>query len=318
MVRAPFPYFGGKGLIADQIWALLGDVPAYAEPFCGSAAVLLNRPATHTGYTETVNDADCFVANFWRAMKHDPGAVAEHVDWPVNECDLEARHGWLVNQAEWRARMKSDPDHYDAKIAGWWAWGACQWIGHGWCNRENSDDGTRERIPHLGDGRGVHRKQLPHLGDDGRGVHRKSTPNVLPWFEQLAARLRRVRVCCGDWSRIVTEAGVGLHHNTLAGVFLDPPYSNAMRADGCYTHDDGNVAQDCAAWAREHGSDPRYRIVLAGYAGEHDMPGWREIPWKTQGGYGNQGDGRGRENANKERLWASPHCLGGGIQASLF
>ena len=31
-----------------------------------------------------------------------PAEVAEHADWPVNECDLHARHKWLVNQAEFR------------------------------------------------------------------------------------------------------------------------------------------------------------------------------------------------------------------------
>ncbi len=31
--------------------------------------------------------------------------------------------------------------------------------------------------------------------------------------------------------------------------------------------------------------------------------------WKAAGGYGRQGQGRGAENATKERLWFSPHCL---------
>jgi hypothetical protein len=39
-------------------------------------------------------------------------------------------------------------------------------------------------------------------------------------------------------------------------------------------------------------------------------PDWRVIEWKTQGGYGNRVNGRGRENAERERLWLSPACLG--------
>lgn len=162
-LRAPFPWFGGKSRAASLVWQALGDVPNYVEPFFGSGAVLLARPGG-AGKTETVNDADCYLANFWRAIGAAPDEVARHADWPVNECDMEARHQWLVAQAEFRARMKAEPDYFDAKIAGWWVWGLCGWIGSGWCSAyEDDDEGTA--------GMGVHR-QLPHLGDAGRGVHR--------------------------------------------------------------------------------------------------------------------------------------------------
>jgi hypothetical protein len=39
--------------------------------------------------------------------------------------------------------LHADPDYFDAKIAGWWCWGACAWIGTGWCSGEgpwNIDD----------------------------------------------------------------------------------------------------------------------------------------------------------------------------------
>ena len=65
-LRAPFPWFGGKSRAAPLVWAALGDVSNYVEPFAGSLAVLLARP--HAPRVETVNDADCYVANFWRAL----------------------------------------------------------------------------------------------------------------------------------------------------------------------------------------------------------------------------------------------------------
>jgi hypothetical protein len=127
-------YFGGKSKVAPLVWARLGDVDNYVEPFFGSGAVLLTRP--HPPRIETVNDLDCYVANFWRATQHDPEAVAEYADWPVNEIDLHARHRWLVGidppspwtdtpylhamagpgkwaraRAEFRERMRADPDH---------------------------------------------------------------------------------------------------------------------------------------------------------------------------------------------------------------
>jgi site-specific DNA-adenine methylase len=126
-MRAPFPWFGGKSRVSDIVWERFGNVDNYVEPFFGSGAVLLSRP--HPPGTETVNDKDCYLANFWRAIQSDPEATAHYADWPVNEADLHARHLWLVKQTEFQERMKTDPDYFDAKIAGWWVWGLCCWIG---------------------------------------------------------------------------------------------------------------------------------------------------------------------------------------------
>ena len=72
-------------------------------------------------------------------------------------------------------------------------------------------------------------------------------------------------------------------------------------------------------WAISHGDDPRLRIALCGYAGEHVMPNtWTAHAWKAMGGYGSQGDGAGRINAAKEVIWFSPHCLPAQRQADLF
>jgi hypothetical protein len=43
---------------------------------------------------------------------------------------------------------------------------------------------------------------------------------------------------------------------------------------------------------------------------------WECLAWKARGGYGSQSDGRGRENAGRERIWFSPNCLQ--PQSSLF
>jgi len=116
MLKAPFPWFGGKSRVADIVWDRFGDVANYVEPFFGSGAVLLARP--HPPRIETVNDLDCMVANFWRAVQADPEAVAQWCDWPVNEADLHARHLWLVqNLPAHRERMMTDPDHFKVEIS---------------------------------------------------------------------------------------------------------------------------------------------------------------------------------------------------------
>lgn len=324
-MKAPFPYFGGKSKIASRIWAHLGaDVTNYVEPFAGSLAVLLGRPGG-AGKVETVNDFDGLLANVWRAVAKDPDAVAHFADWPVNECDLHARHLWLVGQREaLTSRLMGDPDWFDAKAAGWWIWGVCAWIGSGWCSGKgpwiahdgelvdsrqlphvgNAGQGINRQLPHVGDaGQGINRK-LPHVGDAGRGAY------ISELFAELSARLRDVRVACGDFERVLSDACTTRHGVT--GVFLDPPYE-AGNTDP-YAQCGKGVSERAAAWCFVNGNRPNMRIVLAGYDGEHDhfgleYPGWKKESWKAQGGYGNASAGRGRDNAAREILWVSPHCV---------
>jgi len=292
-------------------------VQNYVEPFAGSLAVLLGRPTEPN--IETVNDLDCLLANFWRSLQNDPDAVADAADRPVNEADQHAIHLWLVTREEFRERMKTDIDYYDPLIAGRWVYGQCTWIGSGWCSVQ---------LPHLGDaGRGVNR-QLPHLGNAGTGVHRKlphlgnagrvfdeesdltsgTREFLFEYMNKLAERLRRVRVCCGDWSRVCGPTPTVKLGTT--GVFLDPPYLDG-RTDNLYSEDSLTVANDVREWAISQGDDPRIRIALCGYSGEHKIPeSWECVEWKARGGYGSQGENQARENSAKERIWFSPHCLG--------
>lgn len=200
--KSPFPYFGGKTDAARAIWAALGDVDHYVEPFCGSLAALLLRPheANRTYHSETVNDKDGLLINAWRAMQLSPDATAEAASWPVAEADMHARHLAILR---WQRehdleRLMGDPKWHDPEIAGWWIWGISCWIGSGWCSGngpwiigadgrmvrregEAAGDGVHRKLPHLGDnGQGVNRpqarepgvsRQLPHLGDDGKGVN---------------------------------------------------------------------------------------------------------------------------------------------------
>lgn len=319
VLKAPFPYFGGKSRVAPEVWSALGDVDNYVEPFAGSLAVLLGRPSWHAGNTETVNDADEYLANFWRALQAEPEVVAKYADWPVNEADLFSRHMWLVQtgKAQMQAGMQADPEWCDAKIAGWWVWGICQWIGSGWCSGGGPwriEDG----ILTDGDaGRGVNRKRV-HLGDAGQGVNRQRVhAELYTYMQELADRLRRVRVVCGDWARVVTNGA--MNYGATVGVFLDPPYSaEADRDMGLYGVDSGDVAHEVRRWAIANGDNPRLRIVLAGYEGEHIMPdSWRVMRWRAGGGYGGGIDGgRGEINRHRERLWFSPACLN--AKPSLF
>ena len=321
-IKAPFPWFGGKSRAAEIIWQRFGDVPNYVEPFAGSLAVLLRRP-TAPG-NEIVNDLDCYVANAWRAMKYAPDEVASFCDWPVNEADLHARHRWLHGRTEFRDRMEHEPELYDAKIAAWWIWGLSCWIGDNFCRPSRQD-----ALTHLTGGKGVARK-VPHLtggkaemntdtetlepsaAPDGRSGSGAQSENLAAWFGSIAERLRFTKVCCGDWSRVLTKAAT--YGQGLTGVLLDPPYDAGDTHDDVYGDMSRGVSGKVREWAIANGDNPLLRIALCGYESEHAMPeGWECVAWKAVGGYGNQA---GNQNAHRERIWFSPACLK--VQPELF
>jgi len=170
--------------------------------------------------------------------------------------------------------------------------------------------------PPRDDGRGINRK-LVHLGGDGRGINRQReecgscdewSAHLRDTFRALRDRLRRVRVCCGDWRRPCSSTAT-MRGGGVTGVFLDPPYTaEADRTEDLYAKDSNTVGHDVAEWCREWGGDTRNRIILCGYDGEYDLPGWARYEWTAKGGYDAQGDGE-NDNKTRELLWLSPGCL---------
>jgi site-specific DNA-adenine methylase len=334
--KAPFPWFGGKSKAAPLVWALLGDVDHYVEPFAGSLAVLLNRPhlCNRPYHSETVNDLDGFVVNAWRALAQYPDAVAEAASWPVSEACKTARQIALL---KWRdevalERLAGDATWCDPIMAGWWLWAVAVQIGAFTGDGPWTADPATGRIVKMrgAERRGGVNRDRPFIGNNGQGVnhaslrefgvgpdeehfHPTTMPRLRAWFRLLQARLRHVRILNGDWSRAVTA---GASHTLsvrmeggVAGFFLDPPYANEIRASGLYAADDGNVATAVRQWCLKAGANPKNRIVLASFDVEHaelEAHGWRVYEWFSKdsllaGGMGNQ--------QHRERLWASPHCL---------
>jgi len=348
------PWFGGKSKAAELIWERFGNTPNYVEPFAGSLAVLLARP--YAPKTETVNDLDGLLSNAWRAIRADPDAVACHADQPVVEVDLHARHVALVTaRADLTARLMADPDYYDARLAGWWIWGACNWIGSGWCSGEGpwvavdgllvhskslrESGGVSGKLPHLGDGgKGVSR-QLPHLGNGGTGDTRPpvgvarqvpylssagvgvsnpgANPMVLEWIRALSERLRRTRICCGSWDRVTGES-VTVKHG-LTAVLLDPPYDAEGAQNDVYgAAYDESVSGAAWRWAVENGDNPLLRIAFCGYGDDRELPpGWVAVPWNARKGYQKVKED-GTHNGQREMIWFSPHCLRPDDRGPLF
>jgi hypothetical protein len=242
-LKAPFPWFGGKSRAAPLIWQALGPVANYVEPFAGSLAVLLGRPHVPGLETVNDRDgfvcnvfralraAPAAVARWCDQPVVEADLHAMHV-WLVGQRATVTR------------RLMGDPHYYDAQLAGYWLYGICAWIGGGWCSGRGpwhsvdgqlvaapgTEAGIKREIPHLGSGRGILRRRMPlsnagqgvhrcrpHLGNAGEGVHRKRLHlhhggqgvhqdhgGLRDWFAALQARLRRVRICCGDWTRVLS------------------------------------------------------------------------------------------------------------------
>ena len=290
-MAAPFPWFGGKRRAAEAVWAALGDPGGYVEPFAGSAAVLLARPHASGRRVETINDADGWLVNAWRAIQLDPAAVAAHAHGPVTEIDYHARLAWLQERRtpDLVAWLEGGPENRDAKAAGWWLYVLACGIG------DPFGPGPWRVIDgHLRDTR-----KLPHLGNAGQG-------RLIAYMEALAGRLARVRITCGDWRRVltpsVTRATAG---NGITGIFLDPPYDTG---NSLYAESEAGIATAVRDWCTT--APDSYRIVLCGYEDDHDgllALGWRKEAGRAGGGAGYSVNPRA---GRRERLWLSPACLG--------
>lgn len=295
-LRFPTSYYGGKSRIVNLVWSRFGNVKHYLEPFFGSGAVLLGRPNWRPTMLETVCEKDPLLANVWRALQHDPDAVARICDYPISHVDLVARRKVLLKRKEglWE-RMVEDEKFYDVELAGYWIWVVSASI------KKSIDDSIA--IPSI-DGTG---------GVNGISIRSRNISNsidprdpysigLFSWFRALSERIRYVNIVCGDWTKIT--GGSWQTNLGVAGIFLDPPYSveKTGRSPVLYLEDviDPEVSRKVREWAIERGKRKDYRIALCGFEGEHEMPNdWECIEWK-RGTY---------KTRDKERIWFSPYCL---------
>ena len=339
-LKAPFPWFGGKSRVAEQVWERLGNPTVYVEPFAGSLAVLLARLGG-AGPREIVCDIDGGLINFWRAVRADPEEVAYHADYPTFHHDLTARHrylkGWVSGMSE---RLSYDPYFYDSEMAGWWVWGISLWIGGGWCTSDPSD-----RIPWINKapgGRGVNAQrvktpghnqldQIPQVSTSGgqgvaaQTVHDKRPhvmshpggqgvaaqvirPDLLVWFAALQTRLKSVVVLNRSWESALTPTLLQQTETgpkSSVGILMDPPYITENRKDLYGSDRDGTsdqAAVESYRWAVENGD--RFRIAYCAHKGDFKIPdGWDSIE-TTFGGIKDVD----RRKERRDLIMFSPAC----------
>ena len=272
-MKTPFPYFGAKHHVAADIWERFGNPSYYYEPFGGSLGTLLGRPeATERQRYEYVGDAECLITNFFRAAKlANPEDLARLADWPASQLDLEARTSWLKGHRLWLSEsLRADPTWYDLECAAWFVWVESVKI---------NTNGTSVVLRRT------------------TGVRRRNQ-DLTEYFIALSKRLKDVTIHFGDWTKLANAASKESSHSET-GILLDPPYKyDTGRQKELYITDSGDVATYVHRWALARAqTNPKLKIALCGFAGEHKMPPtWEEVAWSSKLGKG------------RERIWFSPSC----------
>lgn len=301
----------------------VNDLDAHLANFWRAVAADPDTVARHADWP--VSEPDLHARHQWLVSHIDDGFRAAVMADP-EYFDARRAGWWVWGQSQWIGDgwcASLSPSRKLPAIDGRGSKGV-----HGTERRRphiaGSDRGVHAKHPQItgnNPGRGVHSvpHQKPHLstwganGVDGGGVGRSihALINIRARLRRLAMRLRRVRVCCGDWSRVVTPAVLAARG--ITAVFLDPPYSSTVRTPNIYAEDSGTPAASALAWCIAKGAEPSLRIALCGYEGEHDVlereHGWSVQSWTSRGGYARTDEGK--ERRHKERLWLSPHCLKG-------
>lgn len=251
---SPFPYFGGKGRAAKQVWERLGPVYTYIEPFAGTLAVLRRCPYGPRP-REIANDKDGLLTNAWRSIMYEPEATAYHADWPTNHIDLIARKSQLLRACRTLEReLKNDPHFCVPEYGGWWLWAISNSIDMSVAPANKEVAQALERGEFAGErlasqsrpytagrnplGVSVQRlaqvsKTAPRITSErrpdikdckgGRGVtaqrmsgNAQKRESLHLWFNSLSERLQCVYFLAGDWLQAVAS-------NTVMGITPSDP-----------------------------------------------------------------------------------------------
>lgn len=154
-------------------------------------------------------------------------------------------------------------------------------------------------------------KEMSRYGEYNEGTQGLRRSNtLLLTMQRIAERMRYVRRVCGDWRRVLTPSITTAFG--VSAILLDPPYPTDLHNMQYGTDNEDSIWYDAAQWAIDNGDNPLLRIAICGYTTpEIDAlfpASWERMRWQTNGGYGNQGNGKGRENSKREVVFFSPHC----------
>jgi DNA adenine methylase len=202
-------YYGSKVRVAPRIVDLLPEHHGYVEPFCGSLAVLLAKPAARF---EVVNDLDGDLMTFWRMLR-------ERTDDLQRLCALTP-HSRGEYEASWP--IEDDPDDLERARRVWVK------LTQGRAGSLRSTGWRYHEAP-LGRSSSMPRTLAGYVGR----------------FALVADRLSTVTLECRPALEVIAAYGRD-PHNLL---YVDPPYLASTRSGTAYRHEmpDDQAHRDLAA-----------------------------------------------------------------------
>lgn len=294
--RSPFPWFGGKQKLADELIALFPPHAVYVEVFGGGGSVLLSKaPATLDVY----NDLDEGLVNFFTVLRDRPKKLVA-----LLELTPYSRAEWIKCRQTW-AKTK-DPVE---RARRWYVVASQSFGGMVARGRDGSSAGWKlDRHPngerHHGRGWGGERLGRMHLS------RAASTANRVDNIWRFVERMRLVQIENLDWRSCLDR-----YDAPDCVFYLDPPYVPTTRRAGGYEHE---LTLDDHAELVERILALEGVAVISGY--DHEV----YAPLVTGGGFTRREFGvwctaaqrspdRARDR-RREVVWASPRAA----EPSLF
>tara|TARA_Y100001933_G_scaffold262971_1_gene322717 strand:+ start:64950 stop:65825 length:876 start_codon:yes stop_codon:yes gene_type:complete len=235
-ITAISPWYGSKRILAPRIVELLGDHKMYYEPFCGSMAVLLAKPAAQY---ETACDLHQDLTNMAKVLADHDQAVELYdrlTRTLFSQALFEQSRDYLMDRPD-------DPDPLD------WAY---HFFIHSWAGR-NGVSGSKRMSFSLA---------MRWTPTGGSATTRfRSAIESIPWWHD---RLRSVVIL--NWS--AWDMIPKIPDRGDVAVYCDPPYLIETRtggdADGGYRHDFSGIEH--RRLAKLLNAYQHTRIVISYYA----------------------------------------------------
>jgi DNA adenine methylase len=267
---SPFKRFGGKGGNAGKLakWIVSLMVPhlTYAEPYCGTCAVLLARDpydrrlwvgdtSSTRGVCEYVNDLDRGLSNFFQVLRSADGEelIGRLQGTPFSEVEWQEAGGRLRERGEHATPLD---------LAEWW-FVLCR----------QSRDGNLQDF----------------AGDKSNRTRGGKAENVNAWqtalheiLPSVRARLLNVVVRCMSAPDFIRK-----YDSPQTLFYCDPPYLHSARTSVDDYQHEMTEADHVALLELLRGVQGR--VILSGYANDlYDslLPGWHRVgmPTKVQTG----------------------------------
>lgn len=198
-ITALAPWFGGKRTMAPTIVRELGKHSAYWEPFCGSLAVLLDKPESSH---ETVNDLHADLINLARVIADD-----RHADlYQRLSCVLFDEHRRGQSLLEIQAATDPIDRAFHYFIINWFG--------------RNGFSGT------VGSDKSSFAVRWTPGGGHGGQRFASAVDSIPAWHE----RLRRVTILNRDGFEVLDK----IDDADRVAIYCDPPY---IEKNGTYQHD---------------------------------------------------------------------------------